>query len=178
MALLASKELEFEQHTAEISEKWQLDREQKSGLERELEMRRMELREAVESLAGKENAIATMSKELQEIRHEAEKKRSSHADMFEHQMRDLRSRLEQSENEVMRAKHESAKIEHSLKLDNQRLEGRYKSELELTMSRLSRLKEEKSRVEAQLQDCQSRQSSYATKVQAIYIYICTILYYT
>ncbi|OQS03541.1 hypothetical protein THRCLA_04140 [Thraustotheca clavata] len=167
LAQLIAKEKQFERIVAEMQEKWQLEKEQRSGLERELELRRAELREAQESIVLKEKNAQTLTKELQDVRNEWQTKQKYQIDMYVQQIRELKARLEQSETEVMKAKNDTTKTEHMLRMDHQRMEARFKNELDMNTSRLSRLKDEKARVESQLQEIQARQATYTSKIIAL-----------
>ncbi|KDO35511.1 hypothetical protein SPRG_00358 [Saprolegnia parasitica CBS 223.65] len=166
-ASLVAKELQFERVLAEVQEKWQMERDQKGGLERELEVRRAEVREANEALAAKERHVVSMTKELHDVRSEVSAKQKYQIDMYVQQIRELKARLDQVETELVRAKNENTKMEHMLRMDHQRMEGRFKSEMDVSASRLSRLKDEKARVESQLQEVQARHASYGSKIIAL-----------
>ncbi|EQC39332.1 hypothetical protein SDRG_03537 [Saprolegnia diclina VS20] len=166
-ATLTAKELQFERVLAEVQEKWQIEKDQRGGLERELEVRRAEVREAHEALAAKERHVAAMTKELHDVRSDVSAKQKYQIDMYVQQIRELKARLDQVETELVRAKNETTKMEHMLRMDHQRMEGRFKSEMDVSASRLSRLKDEKARVESQLQEIQARHASYGSKLIAL-----------
>ncbi|CAK4079682.1 unnamed protein product [Aphanomyces euteiches] len=163
-SILATKELQFEKTLAEIADKLKVEHEQVSGLQRELDVRRSELREAQESNAAKEKHVAMMTKEVEDVRNEWSQKNKYQLDMYAQQVRDLKGRLELSESEIMKLKHEATKTEQTLRLDYNRMEAKFKHELEVSSHRCSRLKDEKTRVEAQLMDLQAKHAIYATKV--------------
>ncbi|OQR97602.1 hypothetical protein ACHHYP_10173 [Achlya hypogyna] len=166
-ALLAVKEADLERALGDMQDKWKLEKEQRSGLERELEVRRAELREAHEAGVAKEKAVTSLTKELQDARGEAQAKHKYQLDMYAQQVRELKSRLEQAETELMKAKHEVTKVEHMMRMDHQRMEARFKGELDVAVSRQGRLKDEKARVEAQLIEVQARYAAYASKIIAL-----------
>ncbi|CAK4715319.1 unnamed protein product [Aphanomyces euteiches] len=163
-SILVTKELQFEKTLAEIADKLKVEHEQVSGLQRELDVRRSELREAQESNAAKEKHVAMMTKEVEDVRNEWSQKNKYQLDMYAQQVRDLKGRLELSESEIMKLKHEATKTEQTLRLDYNRMEAKFKHELEVSSHRCSRLKDEKTRVEAQLMDLQAKYAIYATKV--------------
>ncbi|CAK5211284.1 unnamed protein product [Aphanomyces euteiches] len=163
-SILATKELQFEKTLAEIADKLKVEHEQVSGLQRELDVRRSELREAQESNAAKEKHVAMMTKEVEDVRNEWSQKNKYQLDMYAQQVRDLKGRLELSESEIMKLKHEATKTEQTLRLDYNRMEAKFKHELEVSSHRCSRLKDEKTRVEAQLMDLQAKHAIYATKI--------------
>ncbi|CAK4716192.1 unnamed protein product [Aphanomyces euteiches] len=163
-SILVTKELQFEKTLAEIADKLKVEHEQVSGLQRELDVRRSELREAQESNAAKEKHVAMMTKEVEDVRNEWSQKNKYQLDMYAQQVRDLKGRLELSESEIMKLKHEATKTEQTLRLDYNRMEAKFKHELEVSSHRCSRLKDEKTRVEAQLMDLQAKYAIYATKI--------------
>ncbi|RHY32130.1 hypothetical protein DYB32_002836 [Aphanomyces invadans] len=166
-SLLAAKEAQFQKTLADLQDKLAIEHEQLSSVQRELDLRRAELRDSQESNAAKEKQVALLTNEVQDIRNESNQKHKYQLDMYSQQLRDAKSRLDMAENEVMKVKHDATKTEQMLRLDHSRVEAKYKTELEVASHRANRLKDEKSRIEAHLLEVQAKQSMYATKVCGI-----------
>ncbi|ETW03017.1 hypothetical protein, variant 1 [Aphanomyces invadans] len=163
-SLLAAKEAQFQKTLADLQDKLAIEHEQLSSVQRELDLRRAELRDSQESNAAKEKQVALLTNEVQDIRNESNQKHKYQLDMYSQQLRDAKSRLDMAENEVMKVKHDATKTEQMLRLDHSRVEAKYKTELEVASHRANRLKDEKSRIEAHLLEVQAKQSMYATKI--------------
>ncbi|KAF0696299.1 Aste57867_12932 [Aphanomyces stellatus] len=163
-SMLAAKEGQFDKALADTTEKLGVELERLGALQRELEVRRSELREAAESIAAKDKQVAALTKEVADVRTEWNQKHKYQLDMYVEQLRDTKTRLELSENEVMKLKHEATKSEQLFRLELSRMDSKLKSELESASHRTNRLREEKSRVESHLLDLQSKHAVYATKI--------------
>ncbi|RQM22288.1 hypothetical protein B5M09_008936, partial [Aphanomyces astaci] len=164
-SVLAAKDGQFQKTVAELQDKLAVEHEHLSGLQRELDVRRSEIREALESNAAKDKQVACLTKEVADVRSEWNQKHKYQLDMYSQQVRDLKARLDMADGEVMKLKHDSAKTEHALRLEHSRMDAKYKTELEVASHRASRLKDDKTLVEAHLSDVHAKQSQYATKAE-------------
>ncbi|RHY90676.1 hypothetical protein DYB35_006205 [Aphanomyces astaci] len=164
-SVLAAKDGQFQETVAELQDKLAVEHEHLSGLQRELDVRRSEIREALESNAAKDKQVACLTKEVADVRSEWNQKHKYQLDMYSQQVRDLKARLDMADGEVMKLKHDSAKMEHALRLEHSRMDAKYKTELEVASHRASRLKDDKTRVEAHLSEVHAKQSQYATKAE-------------
>ncbi|RHY57352.1 hypothetical protein DYB30_010293, partial [Aphanomyces astaci] len=164
-SVLAAKDGQFQETVGELQDKLAVEHEHLSGLQRELDVRRSEIREALESNAAKDKQVACLTKEVADVRSEWNQKHKYQLDMYSQQVRDLKARLDMADGEVMKLKHDSAKTEHALRLEHSRMDAKYKTELEVASHRASRLKDDKTRVEAHLSEVHAKQSQYATKAE-------------
>ncbi|ETV67498.1 hypothetical protein, variant 2 [Aphanomyces astaci] len=67
-SVLAAKDGQFQKTVAELQDKLAVEHEHLSGLQRELDVRRSEIREALESNAAKDKQVACLTKEVADVR--------------------------------------------------------------------------------------------------------------
>ena len=75
-------------------------------MERELDVRRSELRESQETSDAKDKRIASLSKDLSDLRTEYSTKGTQQIELFQQQIRDLKLRLNMAETELMKVSFE------------------------------------------------------------------------
>lgn len=137
------------------------------ALERELEVRRNELREAKDEIEEKHQKIQLLNDQLAKVKTDCSTRFTSELDVLHKQNRELKLQVEKLEYQLSQAKREASATLESSQNERERAEVRYISEIESLKGRVQALKEERARVEKSRQEAESRCGVLTLQVQQL-----------
>ena len=145
--LLDTKTREFETKKGLILAENELLKDRLSALERELQVRRTELREAHHEKDEKERRIDKVTAQMSDLRSELTHQLNHQQEVYQEQIIEQKNRLFHTESELMKFKEKAEKQETSYRLEHDRILTKKTKEIEQLSETAVRLREEKIRLE-------------------------------
>jgi chromosome segregation ATPase len=144
-----------------------LQQDKASTLERELEIRRSEVREAKDSIEEKHQKIQMLNEQLGKVKADCSTRFASELDVLHQQNRELKLQAEKLEYKLSQMKKEAVSTLESAQNERERAEVRFIAEIESLKGRVQSLKDERSRIEKARQETESRCGVLSMQIQQL-----------
>lgn len=138
-----------------------------SSLERELDLRRNDVRDLKEQTEEAQRRIQHLNDELTKVKSESAHRFTTELDALHQEIRNLKAQVSESEYKWSQAKKESEFVVETMRHERERVEVRYLAEVETLKARIATLKEERIRVEKTRQEAESKSSVLVMQVQQL-----------
>ncbi|CEG36795.1 uncharacterized protein PHALS_04054 [Plasmopara halstedii] len=152
---------------AETRERGQELSERVASLERELQMRRLEAREAKDESEEQHRKVQLLNDQLNKVKADCANRFSSEFEILHQQNQDLKAQTAELEYKLSLAKKEAASVVSNTRSERERSEVRLVAEIESLKERLQSLKEERKRADKCQQETDSRCSVLSLQVQQL-----------
>ncbi|KAG7389606.1 hypothetical protein PHYPSEUDO_010003 [Phytophthora pseudosyringae] len=150
---------------AESRDRGQELNERVSSLERELEMRRTEAREAKDESEEQHRKVQLLNDQLNKVKADCASRFTNEFEVLHQQNRDLKAHAAELEYKLSQAKKEAASALASSRSERERSEVRLIAEVESLKGRIQTLKEERRRADKGRQETDARCSVLSLQVQ-------------
>ncbi|KUF98365.1 Transcription factor IIIB 90 kDa subunit [Phytophthora nicotianae] len=141
--------------------------ERVSLLERELEMRRTEARDAKDESEEQHRKVQLLNDQLNKVKADCANRFTNEFEVLHQQNRDLKAQAAELEYKLSLAKKEAASVLDSSRSERERSEVRLIAEVESLKARTQTLKEERKRVDKSRQETDARCSVLSLQVQQL-----------
>lgn len=138
-----------------------------SSLERELEMRRTEAREAKDESEEQYRKVQLLNDQLKKVKADCANRFNSEFEILHQQNRDLKAQTAELEYKLTLAKKEAASALSNFRSERERSEVRLVAEVENLKRRLQTLKEERTRADKCQQETNARCSVFSLQIQQL-----------
>ncbi|ETK87937.1 hypothetical protein F441_07860 [Phytophthora nicotianae CJ01A1] len=152
---------------AEFRDRGQELSERVSLLERELEMRRTEARDAKDESEEQHRKVQLLNDQLNKVKADCANRFTNEFEVLHQQNRDLKAQAAELEYKLSLAKKEAASVLDSSRSERERSEVRLIAEVESLKARTQTLKEERKRVDKSRQETDARCSVLSLQVQQL-----------
>lgn len=136
-------------------------------MEREVELRRTDARDAKDALEEKSQRIQLLNEQLQKVKGDCASRFTHELEAIHAQNRELRAHAADVEYKLTQAKRDAVAAVDAARSDRERTEARLVTEVESLKARVSALKDERSRTEKLRQTAESQCSVYALQLQQL-----------
>ncbi|EGZ16001.1 hypothetical protein PHYSODRAFT_334198 [Phytophthora sojae] len=164
---IRSKEDALIKLRAEFRDRGQELNERVSSLERELEMRRTEAREAKDESEEQHRKVQLLNEQLNKVKADCANRFTNEFEVLHQQNRDLKAQAAELEYKLSQAKKEAASALDSSRNERERSEVRLIAEVESLKGRIQSLKEERKRADKSRQETDARCSVLLLQVQQL-----------
>ncbi|DBA04095.1 TPA: hypothetical protein N0F65_009442 [Lagenidium giganteum] len=162
---LRAKEDELIKLRTEYRDRCQELNERIGQLEREVDMRRTEAREAKEDAEEKMRKIQLLTDQLTKVKADFGLKISHEMETIHQQNRDLKDQLAHAEYKLGQARKEGASALEAYRMERERAEVRLIAEIESLKARMAALRDEKNRYERSTQEAEAKLSNQQIQMQ-------------
>jgi chromosome segregation ATPase len=138
-----------------------------STLERELEMRRAEAREAKDESEEQHRKVQLLNDQLNKVKADCASRYTNEFEVLHQQNRDVKAQAAELEYKLSQAKKEAASALDSSRNERERSEVRLVAEVESLKARIQSLKEERKRADTSRQETDARCSVLSLQVQQV-----------